>query len=43
MDGNALCLVLLISVWLVCIPLGLKLRRQNLRDELELERLKGKR
>ena len=34
---------LLVAVWLVCIPLGLKMRRQNLRDELELERLRDKR
>lgn len=43
MDGNVLYFALLVAVWLVCIPLGLKMRRQNLRDELELERLRDKR
>lgn len=40
--SETIYLALLLAVWQVCIPLGLKLRRQNLRDELELERLKGK-
>ena len=43
MNGDAVYFALLVVVWLVCIPLGLKLRRQNLKDELELERLRGKR
>ena len=43
MTSDTIYFVLFVVVWLVCIPLGLKLRRQNLKDELELERLRGKR